>query len=101
MVLLSGERLFTSADKNLYVYSLSDLSSPIATYDLLDAGWSGIIVDNILLVDGDSFKIMVYEISTSITVPLKQIAIIETIDTIRKVLKVGQELVLGCFNGYI
>lgn len=44
---------------------------------------------------------MVYEISTSITVPLKQLAIIETIDTIRKVLKVGQELVLGCFNGYI
>lgn len=83
------------------MYSLSDLRSPIATYDLLDTGWSGIIVDNILLVDGDSFKIMVYEISTSITVPLKQLAIIETIDTIRKVLKVGQELVLGCFNGYI
>jgi hypothetical protein len=83
------------------VYSLSDLSFPNATYDLLDAGWSGIIVDNILLVDGDSFKIMVYEICTSITVPLKQIAIIETIDTIRKVLKVGHELVLGCLNGYI
>ena len=33
-VYLNGDRLYTEIGENLYVYSLSDLSSPIATYPL-------------------------------------------------------------------
>ena len=36
-VYLNGDRLYTERGENRYVYSLSDLSSPIATYPL--GGW--------------------------------------------------------------
>ena len=49
-VYLSGDRLYTGGeDETLYVYSMSDHISPIATYQL--GGWgchSGIITDNYL-----------------------------------------------------
>jgi hypothetical protein len=32
-VLLSKDRLYTMADKTLYVFSVSDITSPIATFD--------------------------------------------------------------------
>ena len=45
-VYLNGDRLYTEKGENLYVYSLSDPSSPIATYPLGGKCYSGIITDN-------------------------------------------------------
>ena len=52
-VYLNGDRLYTDRGKNLYVYLLSDLSSPIATYPLDCRSKSGIITDNRLYLGGD------------------------------------------------
>jgi hypothetical protein len=46
VVLLSGDRVYTEVDKTLYVYSVSDLTTPIKTYDLPAHCLSGIIADN-------------------------------------------------------
>jgi hypothetical protein len=63
--------MYTSADETLYVYSLSDFTSPpIGTYVVLDDCSSGLIADNYLFL-GSSNNIIVYEISTSLTEPLK------------------------------
>jgi hypothetical protein len=51
-VYLNGDRLYTERGKNLYVYSLSDLYSPIATYPLGGGCASGIITDNRLYLGG-------------------------------------------------
>jgi hypothetical protein len=82
------------------VYSLSDPSSPIATYPL--GGWcySGIITDNRLYLGGEK-KLHIFEVmTTSSTQPLKQVTVIDTAHWVNKILRVGQELLLGQFNGY-
>jgi hypothetical protein len=78
------------------VYSVSNHTSPIATY-VLPGGRcsSGLIADNCLFLGGFDRNISVYEISTSLTEPLKPFAIIETSYHICKIIKVGQELVLA------
>jgi hypothetical protein len=50
-VYLSGDKLYTAGDKTLYVYSMSDHTSPIATYQLSKKCLSGIITDNYLYLD--------------------------------------------------
>jgi hypothetical protein len=74
-VYLNGDRLYTERGKNLYVYSLSDLYSPIATYPL--GGWcvSGIITDNRLYL-GLYKELHIFNVSASITQPLKQVKVI-------------------------
>ena len=52
-VYLSGNRLYTAADKTLYVYSMSDLTSPIATYPLGGTCESGMIIDDHLYLGID------------------------------------------------
>jgi hypothetical protein len=47
---MSGDRLYTEADKRLRVYSMSDLTSPISTYDLPGWSFSGLIDDNCLFL---------------------------------------------------
>ena len=47
---LNGDRLYTERGKNLYVYSLSDFTSPIATYDISGDCFSGLIADNRLFI---------------------------------------------------
>lgn len=75
---------------------LTDVTSPLATYDLVDRCNSGLIADSRLFLDGgNSNKIIVYEIQISLTDPLKKVACIETKNYIRKMIKLGQELVLG------
>ena len=49
---LSRDRLYTAADKTLYVYSMSDLTSPIATYPLGGECHSGMIIDDRLYLAG-------------------------------------------------
>ena len=99
-VLLSGDRLFSAADYTLYVYQLSDLTLPKATYILPIDFLSALIADNNLFI-GSSGQIIVYEISASLTQPLKQLAIIKASRRITKMIKVGQELILGESPGYL
>ena len=100
-VLLSGDRLYTAADITLYVYLASDFTSPIATYVIPEKCWSGLIVNNCLFLGGGSSKIIVFEIGTSLTEPLKLLTSIKTEYSIIKVIKLGQELVLGEEYGYL
>jgi hypothetical protein len=68
-VYLSGDRLYTGKDKTLYVYSMIDHTSPIATYKLGCEFVSGIITDTHLYLGGDE-KLHVFEMTTSLTKPL-------------------------------
>jgi hypothetical protein len=62
-VCISEERLYTSSYKTLYVYSMSDLSLPIASYYFPTGGClSGLIANNFLFL-GSFQKIIVYEIN--------------------------------------
>jgi hypothetical protein len=98
-VYLNEDRLYTEIGDNLYVYSLSDLYYPIATYPLGGTCRSGIITDNRLYLGGKK-KLHVFEVSTFISQPLKQIEVIDTADYVNKILRVGQELLLGQNGGY-
>jgi hypothetical protein len=94
-VYLNGDRLYTERGGNLYVYSLSDFYSPIATYPLGVWCASGIITDNRLYLGGGGKKLHIFEVSDSITQPLEQVKVIDTAHWVYKILKVGQELLLG------
>jgi hypothetical protein len=98
-VYLNGDRLYTERGENLYVHSLSDLSSPIATYPLGGGCSSGIITDNRLYLGG-IIGLHIFEVTTSITQPLMLVAVIETMSCVYKILRVGHELLLGQFDGY-
>jgi hypothetical protein len=54
LVFLGEDRLYTVLGITLYVYSLSELSSPIATYDLFKSCTTGLIADNYLFLGGGS-----------------------------------------------
>ena len=101
--MLKGDRLYTQVDDILYVYSMSDLTSPIATYEFPGDCCSGLIADNLLFFLGgfDYINIIVYQISTSLKQPLRQLAAIETHEWTNKIIKLGKELVLGEWDGYI
>ena len=79
---------------------MSDLSSPIATYDHRGGAESGLIADNCLFF-GSFTYIIVYEISASLTEPLKALASIRTSLLIYKMIKVGKDILLGEFYGYL
>ena len=94
-VYLSGDRLYTAGeDETLYVYSMSDHRSPIATYPL--GGWcySGMIIDDRLYL-GRDFKLHVFKVSTSLTQPLTPVTEITTKHYVNKILRVGNEFLLG------
>jgi hypothetical protein len=72
---------------------MSDLTSPIATYDLPSNCYSGIIAERCLFLgvkDGNSNYIIVYEISTSVTEPLIKLYRIQARSDIFKMMNVGQ-----------
>jgi hypothetical protein len=79
---------------------MSDLTSPISSYALPGESKSGLIADNCLFL-GSSNNIIIYEISPSLTEPLKKLASIGTKSEVNKMIKVGQELVLGEDRGYL
>jgi len=93
-VYLSGDRLYTAGDETLYVYSVSDHTSPIATYQLGGRCFSGIIADNHLFLGGDK-KLFVFEITTSLIQPLVQVKVINIKRPVFKILRVRNELILG------
>ena len=51
-VYLSGDRLYTAADENLYVYSLSDHTTPLFTYQVGERCRSGLITGSHLYLGG-------------------------------------------------
>ena len=68
-VYLNWERLYTSLDKTLYVYSISDHTSLIATYQLGSLCASGIITDNYLYLGGLN-ELQIFEVTSSLSQPL-------------------------------
>jgi hypothetical protein len=64
-VYLSGDRLYKAADETLFVYSMSERTSPIATYPLGSSCDSGIIVDDRFYLGGRN--LYVFEVSTSLS----------------------------------
>jgi hypothetical protein len=99
-VYLSGDRLYTSADETLYVYSMIDHTSPIATYQLSKRCLSGIIADNHLYMGGKE-KLHVFEVTTSISQPLIPVKVIDAKRWLLKILRVGNELILGEYDGWL
>jgi hypothetical protein len=86
--------LYTVADETLYVYSMSDHTSNIATYQLDWGCRSGIIAENHLYLGG-SMKLFVFEVTTSLTHPLIPVEVIDIKDSVYNILRVGNELILG------
>jgi hypothetical protein len=62
---------------------------------------TGLIADNRLFLGGNNTKIIVFEISTSLTQPLKRLASIETSSGIMKMMKLGKNIILGERRGYL
>jgi hypothetical protein len=57
-VYLSEDRLYTVADQTLFVYSMSDHTSPIATYQLGgEKYFSGIVANNHLYLGGRNLQV--------------------------------------------
>ena len=76
-VYLSEERLYTAADDTLYVYSMSDLTSPVATYPLCNECYSGMIIDDHLYLGGDE-QLYVFKVTASLTQPFAPLKVITT-----------------------
>ena len=88
--------MYTEVDKTLYMYSLGDLTSPSATYQLGDNGFcfSALICDNRLYLGGLS-KLRIFEVTPSLTEPLTPVTQIPTKMPVFKILRVGDDLLLG------
>jgi hypothetical protein len=95
-VYLWGDRLYTEANETLYVYSLSNLTSPSATYDLGINGkcYSALITENRLYLGG-ACKLHIFEVTPSLTEPLTPVTQIPTENYVHKILRVGDDLLLG------
>jgi hypothetical protein len=95
-VYLSEDKLYTEADKTLYVYSLSDLTSPCATYPLDDDCHSALITENRLYLGGWK-KLHIFEVTPSLTEPLTPVTQTPTENyaNVLKILRVGDDLLLG------
>ncbi len=92
---LSGDCLYAWVDHALYVYSASDLTSPIAICPIEGCFMSGTITENRLYLGGSN-KLYVFEMSASLNEPLKPaIQMISTVSWVLKILRVGNELLLG------
>jgi hypothetical protein len=88
-VYLSGDRLFTAADKTLYVFSMTDLRSPIATYPLDGVCCSGMIIHERLYLGGYE-KLHIFKLTSSLTQPpLIPVPAITTKWGMNKILRVG------------
>lgn len=94
--------MYLAADKTLYVHLMSDLTSPIATYELNDVCKACIIADNRLYLGGNKF-LHVYQVNNySLTSePLEEVTKLEPKWSILKIIRVGNELVLGEWCDYL
>jgi hypothetical protein len=86
--------MYTGVDKTLRVYSLSDLTSPCATYPLDDDCDSALITENRLYLCGHK-KLHIFEVTPSLTERLTQVIKIPNMYPVHKILRVGDDLLLG------
>ena len=86
--------MFTEADETLYVYSVGNLPSPFATYKLADKCYSGLITENRLFLGG-AYKLHIFEETPSLTEPLTPVTQIPITDPVKKILRLGDALLLG------
>ena len=86
--------MYTGIDNTLYVNSLGDLTSPSVTYPLDVKGYSALIADNRLYIGGN-YKLHIFEVTPYLTIPLKPVTSIPTEYSVYKILRVGDELLLG------
>jgi hypothetical protein len=93
-VYLSEDKLYTEANKTLFVYSLGDLTSPSATYPLDDDCHSALITENRLYLGGRC-RLHIFEVTPSLTDPLIPVIQIPTKSLVLKILRVGDDLLLG------
>jgi hypothetical protein len=93
-VYLWGDRLYTEADKTLYVYSVTDLTSPSATYPFDNKCYSALITEKRLYLGG-VYKLHIFEVTPSLTQPLTPVTQIPTMEPVNKILRVGDDLLLG------
>jgi hypothetical protein len=92
---LSGDRLYTYADETLYVYSMSNLTTPIEAQQRRDKCYSGMIIDDHLYLGGAN-KLHVFSVASSPNEPpLIPVTVINTKGLVYKILRVGNELLLG------
>lgn len=82
------------------MYSVKDFSKPIATYKLGDYCRSGIITDGRLYLGGEK-KLHIFEVTAYPTLPLTPVKVFDTKHLVQKILRVGQELLLGEIKGYL
>jgi hypothetical protein len=78
---------------------MSDLTSPIATYTLGEECYSGVIVDENLYLGGANLHVL--KASSSLTQPLAPVTVITTKSFVKKILRVGSELLLGEYDGFL
>jgi hypothetical protein len=99
-VYLSGDILYAESDNNLHVYSMSDLTSPIVTYPLDGRCYSAMITDDHLYLGGNK-KLYVFKVSESLTQPLISVTSTTTKSLVNKILRLGNELLLGQDDGHL
>ena len=76
-VYLTEDKLYTEANKTLYVYSLGDLTCPSANYPLDTNCNSALITENRLYLGGGC-KLHIFEATPSLTEPLTPVTQIPT-----------------------
>jgi hypothetical protein len=91
---LWGDRLYYEANKTLNVFSVGNLTIPLATYPLGNTCESALITDNRLFLGGIC-KLHIFEVFPSLTEPLTSVAKIPTESIVFKILRVGDDLLLG------
>ena len=93
-VYLSEDKLYTDRYETLYVYLVGDLTSPLATYPLGECCCSALITENRLYLGGTG-KLHIFEVTPSLTEPLIPVTQIPTKHGVLKILRVGDDLLLG------
>jgi hypothetical protein len=85
----------------LSVYSISDPSSPVVIYQTyLGYCHSGIIIDNHLYL-GTTSSLKVFKVTSDLNQPLIPVKVIDTKEVVYKILRLGDELLLGENKGYL
>jgi hypothetical protein len=79
---------------------VGDLTSPSATYPLGGFCFSGLITENRLYLGGGK-KLHIFEVTPSLTEPLTLVTQIPTEDYVNKILRRGDDLLLGKGEGYL
>ena len=66
---LYGDRLYLGSGETLYIYSVTDYTSPIARYPIKGYCHSGLVADNLLFLGGSN-DLRVFKLTNSLITPL-------------------------------